>query len=53
MDCQTCAELLRPDAAHCLRFVVFLDRQGRPTPRRSGDCCTEFTPKEQTHEDDS
>lgn len=49
MDCQSCAELLRPDAKHCLRFVVFLDRRGHMTPRRPGDCCNEFTPKEPTH----
>lgn len=52
MDCQSCAELLRPDAEHCLRFVVFLDRRGRLTPRQPGDCCTEFTPKEPTHAED-
>ena len=46
MDCQSCIELLRPDADHCLRFVVFLDRRGHPKPRRPGDGCPEFTPKE-------
>lgn len=46
-DCRQCDELLRPDAIYCLRFVVFLDQKGRPAPRRPGDCCPEFNPKNQ------
>ena len=49
LDCQSCAELLRPEAKHCLLFVAFLNRQGNPTPRQPGDYCSEYTPKEVSH----